>query len=891
MSITRDHRACSRTDSTRRYTSTTDEPHLIFSLSSKVAPDWISALTILHPLRRQDDVVVALSNSGTAKVWTLTGQESKSSDPMYEDESKQIRCLNAVSLVCCQYNQRTALVVCSKYFQVYDAGDFSLLSAMGCPVNERWAGGEFLATDRIIVWTTEGKGYLFKLASNCVADHKDFRSRVGHLAETDQLPMLYCVAEPADERVNWPPFRVLLGHTGKVTCLLHPHQENARYEMHQLVSGGVDFSVCLWDMYSGTLLHRFCIHGGEVTQLMATPSNCSLNIQLEMQLEMQLEGIEGSLKAYSLKCHLDRVVHGLVAEDILAACDEGLGAAADDTPTTSSQNLIMAVRRRNVAAIRTVAQRNLQQGIGMAQTPVLVNQEVSKDKSYPLQIQGLRTNPRDPDAHVLFFDIERKRRSYREAARQQQQQQGGDEAEENVFLVHQAQIKQGWSLLAALHCVLLPELVGLKHYKVPLLHMLARRWQDRCLEVREAAQALLLAELRRIGPEGRKMLVEDWAPYLPTYVDPRVSLIQEGGQAATDDDSYDSQDQNNLGGVSPKFNSRQKQATAIVMLGVIGAEFGQEIEANKNKPLEHQMRRKAVEGFSQGNYSLARHTSKALTFLLLSPPINRLPAHTPIRRGAIDLIGRGFTVWEPHLDESAVLLGLLELCCDADKLLRGISLGLPLSPAADSCRTARHSLSLIATARPAAFITTMAKEVARYVAMAASAPAQNANLGSHVLVKSKPEILRVVELLIDKLQMDVIDLLIEVVDIVIHCLDISQVRAKGLGEVFPSITRDTKQRKEHIAAHGGPITAVSFSPDGKYVCSYSLEESKLCFWQAATSLFGMGSSQVKCVRSYNTVPISPHVSTNPLRLVKLVWVSSKTVIVLVADGTEYKYNI
>lgn len=38
-------------------------------------------------------------------------------------------------------------------------------------------------------------------------------------------------------------------------------------------------------------------------------------------------------------------------------------------------------------------------------------------------------------------------------------------------------------------------------------------------------------------------------------------------------------------------------------------------------------------------------------------------------------------------------------------------MGLPLSPAADSARSARHALSLIATARPPAFITTIAKEV------------------------------------------------------------------------------------------------------------------------------------------------------------------------------------
>ena len=41
----------------------------------------------------------------------------------------------------------------------------------------------------------------------------------------------------------------------------------------------------------------------------------------------------------------------------------------------------------------------------------------------------------------------------------------------------------GWSLLAALHCVLLPDLLGSTRYKPPHLEMLARRWQDRCLEV------------------------------------------------------------------------------------------------------------------------------------------------------------------------------------------------------------------------------------------------------------------------------------------------------------------------------------------------------------------------------------------------------------------------
>lgn len=54
---------------------------------------------------------------------------------------------------------------------------------------------------------------------------------------------------------------------------------------------------------------------------------------------------------------------------------------------------------------------------------------------------------------------------------------------------------------------------------------------------------------------------------------------------------------------------------------------------------------------------MARLTALALAHLVLAPPSPKLPAHTPLRRAAIDLIGRGFTVWAPFLDISKVLLG------------------------------------------------------------------------------------------------------------------------------------------------------------------------------------------------------------------------------------------
>lgn len=76
--------------------------------------------------------------------------------------------------------------------------------------------------------------------------------------------------------IDWPPHQVLLGHSGRVNCLLYPHGAAPRYDRTHLVSGSVDFAVCLWDLYAGTLIHRFCVHAGEITQLMVPPDNCSV---------------------------------------------------------------------------------------------------------------------------------------------------------------------------------------------------------------------------------------------------------------------------------------------------------------------------------------------------------------------------------------------------------------------------------------------------------------------------------------------------------------------------------------------------------------------------------------------------------------------------------------
>ncbi|KAL4712244.1 hypothetical protein ACJJTC_011105 [Scirpophaga incertulas] len=425
----------------------------------------------------------------------------------------------------------------------------------------------------------------------------------------------------------------------------------------------------------------------------------------------------------------------------------------------------------------------------------------------------------------------------------------GDEEREEQLAAQQAHIKQGWSLLATLHCVLLPDKVvaaGAKHFKRPQVEMLARRWQHHCLEVREAAQALLLAELGRLGPKGRKALVDNWAQYLPLYthtesINPHATPKEP---VEKQEEEFEEEEEEIVRKPSSLAELKRKQTTAVVLLGVIGAEFGQDITSegaagNKRRRDNDSRKSSVVEGDHQFLYftlfftlfffnygqrmvsaanNLARLTALALTHLLLSPPCARLPAYTPLRRAAIDLLGRGFTVWEPYLDVSHVLLGergeqpgetnragadapaavaavraparlhawLLEMCSDADKLVPSMTYGLPLTPQADSCRTARHALTLIATARPAAFITTMAREVAR---VAAAPPGSAPPAALHALHRGRAEVLRGIELLVERAHAEVGDLLVEVMDIILHCVDQSHLKSKGLNEVFPAICR------------------------------------------------------------------------------------------------------
>lgn len=245
---------------------------------------------------------------------------------------------------------------------------------------------------------------------------------------------------------DWPHYQLLYGHAGKVNTLLYPHQLEDRYEVSHLISGGVDFSVCLWDLFTGTLLHRFSVHAGEITQMFVPPKECTARvlgcicsvasdhsvalISLKEKRCIMLASrhlfpistikwrplddfmivgcVDGSVYVWQMETgHLDRVLHGMLAEEVLSACDGTSVSTAGDKFVNPAIHLFRGLRHRNLAAIRQAAVRGLHNiSAHLQQQRLDVVDSSIRSRSNPLLIQGLRSNPKDQESHILFFDVE-----------------------------------------------------------------------------------------------------------------------------------------------------------------------------------------------------------------------------------------------------------------------------------------------------------------------------------------------------------------------------------------------------------------------------------------------------------------------------------------------------
>ncbi|TRY54274.1 hypothetical protein DNTS_010122 [Danionella cerebrum] len=470
---------------------------VLYSLVSKISPDWISSMSVIRSHRTQEDTVVAVSVTGILKVWIITADVSRMQvislrqlvelqdksfglglnsatalggrvretlcvrvraceqdlDPVFEEESKPIYCQGCQSLSFCTFTQLSLLVVCSKYWRVFDAGDFSLLCSVASESNQSWAGGEFIAADKVITWTEDGCSFLLicppvtrfffgrrepfhkllvqgdsagRLSVWSVPDSSPAQTHPSSPAELpvtvslslqesfdqllpppagiiDQLSLLPSSSDPMKVTAS-----VYIPCQGRLVCgredgsiVLVPATQtaivSARYDQRSLVSGGVDFSVIIWDIFTGEMKHVFCVHGGEITQLIVPPENCSTRVQ-HCVCSVASDHSVGLLSLRERKCimlasrhlfpiqtikwrpcddylvvgcsdgsvyvwqmdtgALDRCVMGITAVEILNACDE-FAPVALDSLGQPAVNLKQAVTRRSLAALKNMAQHKL----------------------------------------------------------------------------------------------------------------------------------------------------------------------------------------------------------------------------------------------------------------------------------------------------------------------------------------------------------------------------------------------------------------------------------------------------------------------------------------------------------------------------------------------------
>ncbi|KRY58744.1 WD repeat-containing protein 7 [Trichinella britovi] len=515
------------------------------------------------------------------------------------------------------------------------------------------------------------------------------------------------------------------------------------------------------------------------------------------------------------------------------------------------------------------------------------------------------------------------------------------------LLVEQAAIKQLWNRVRAFHSQVLPGKSARTNLDVEILCL---RWQDRCQQLRQAAQTLLLAELDRIGAEGRARLVERWQVYLPIVVDPSISLFgttlysNQPGTAASsigqsDDRFFYKNSAHNVDSIqstateklpycssSSTINNdhmKHRQEVATVLLGVIGAAFSHELlncSTDQIVLLESNKRQ----------ISVPLVTCQSLFECIVQPDSPSLPSNCTLRRSCIDLLGRGFAVWQPYLDISKLLLTLLALCAKSDRVLPAGPIYFPLSPAAEMCRTAQRALASIASCRPAAFVTALSKEVTRYTSMSQH---QTVHLSSP-LIRAQSEIMTIMESLAMNHYNELLDVMgavevfhfafhfmnlkfqFQVADILVHCLSIQLLKFKNFSEFCPflakfsviSFSSNTRRiafglksgsiivhelragKAQTMQVHSRAVSACSFSDDGKHLASYSVEEGKLNVWLMAQSFLGMGQSQAKCIKQF-AAPVN-EISANGLdERFRIVWISPKIISLMLSSGNEHRFNL
>ncbi|TNN11013.1 WD repeat-containing protein [Schistosoma japonicum] len=146
---------------------------VLFTLASNSQPDWISSFVVVTHPNQQNEIVLGLSFSNLAILWTLDGIETQG-EVKYEHESRPIRCPSTIIQVdCCPQTPRCVLLVCSNGWQLFDAMTCSINCTISNPTNDVLVGGSFIQSNVISVYGQSGFVYLYSLPKSLIIYSKE----------------------------------------------------------------------------------------------------------------------------------------------------------------------------------------------------------------------------------------------------------------------------------------------------------------------------------------------------------------------------------------------------------------------------------------------------------------------------------------------------------------------------------------------------------------------------------------------------------------------------------------------------------------------------------------------------------------------------------------------
>ncbi|KAG0233636.1 hypothetical protein BGW42_007309 [Actinomortierella wolfii] len=332
------------------------------------------------------------------------------------------------------------------------------------------------------------------------------------------------------------------------------------------------------------------------------------------------------------------------------------------------------------------------------------------------------------------------------------------------------------------YCDALPGHVGAK-FCTPSLSFLAKYWQDPQPEIQEATKIIMLSTLRNMSKVELQHTVKYWAGYLPAAA-------------------------------SPENCSTQVMARSAIILGILGAD---------------------------NPHALSERTRElvGLSLTLLLDEESRLT----YKVAAIELIAQGFATWQPYLRAEAVLKTLFAIAIDPSPTNKFISL------------RARKAAGQIASINSTLFVSTLSREITeaktiedktgymKLISFFARKDPKVLYLGvqrlAEVIVKVlDPSSASVREALLPVGTSMLLDLVQGYPQIDFH-VGTQKLAVGTLEGAIIIYDLQTATRWQILEGHTTPLSAVTFSRDGRTIVSCALQEGTVKIWHPNVGFFGM----------------------------------------------------